>query len=66
MALGFNHAKTNDEKLAPRRPFAGLRADKWQVIVLILIQNEQRTVEMGMHVRCHERAGDLEGYCAVE
>jgi hypothetical protein len=39
MALGFNHAKTNDEKLAPRRPFVGLRADKWQVIVSILIQN---------------------------
>jgi hypothetical protein len=39
MALGFNHAKTSDEKLAPRRPFVGLRADKWQVIVSIIIQN---------------------------
>jgi len=38
MVPSFNPAETDDEELALRHPFAGLRAEGWQMIVSVLIQ----------------------------
>jgi hypothetical protein len=57
------HAKT---KMKSWPPFAGGSA---LTVVKPSCRYQSKStsdVEMGMHDRCHERPGDLNGYCAVE
>jgi hypothetical protein len=49
-----------------RRPFAGLPLTDGTSLYRYQCKMEQRTIELTMHGRCHERAGDLKNYGAVE